>query len=162
MSAKVSGFSYSVSATPTITAGAYSADDALGDEMVLNVGIRDSGSADAFVIQSISILDKAKQSIALDLLFFDDTVTPAADNAAADFTDAQLASNFLGHVSIVAADYAALNDNSVATKRNVGLQLKQETGGTDAKIYCYAVTRGAPTYASTSDLVIKFDLACDQ
>ena len=162
MTAKVSGYSYSVSATPTITAGAYSADDALGDEMVLDVGIADDGKTDAFVIQSISVLDKAKQSIAFDLLFFSESVTPAADNAAADFTDADLASYFLGHVSVASGDYAALNDNSVATVRNVGLQLKQESGGGDAKIYCYAVTRGAPTYASTSDLVINFDLAADQ
>ncbi len=162
MTAKVSGYSYSVSATPTITAGAYSAEDALGNEMILDVGIKDDGKTDAFVIQSISVVDKAKQSIAFDLLFFDDSVTPASDNAAADFTDAQLVANFLGHVSIAAGDYAALNDNSVATKRNVGLQLKQESGGGDGKIYCYAVTRGAPTYASTSDLTIKFDLAADQ
>jgi hypothetical protein len=162
MSTKVSGFSYTTRNTPTITAGAYTAADALGDEMVIDLGIGGAvPSHSAFVIQSISIVDYAKQSAETDILFFDDAVTPAADNAAADFTDAQLAANFLGKVNIASGDYAALNDNSVATITNVGLQLKPATGGTDRKIYAYAVTRGTPTYASTSDLVFKFDFAAD-
>ena len=159
---KVSGYSFSDSLIPTITGGAYSAGDALGNEMVIDFGL--GGKVDnhsAFIIQSISVVDQAKQSAATDLFFFNASVTASADNAAADFTDAQLKSNFLGHVVIAAADYGALNDNSVATVRNIGLQLKPEVGGTDFKIYCYAVTRGTPTYVTTTDLQFNFHFAAD-
>lgn len=162
MSTKVSGFSYSTRVTPTVSASsAYADGDAVGAEMLIDFGIADDSIHAAFVIQSISIVDKAKQDAEIDILFFDESVTPSADNATADFTDAALAGNFLGVVTVAASDYADLNDNSVATIKNVGLQLKMETDGGDAKIYAYAVTRSTPTYASTSDLVFKFDLAAD-
>ena len=161
MTRKVSGFSFSISVTPTIGTSAYAAADQLGDEMVVDPGVADDSAHDAYVIQSITVVDKASQAAAIDLVFFDDSVTIASDNAAADFTDAQLVANCLGHVSITADDYIAFNDNSIATVRNVGLQLKMESGGGDGKIYCYAVSRGTPTYVSTSDLTMRFGLAAD-
>lgn len=157
--AKVSGYSFSVSVTPTVDTSAYGAGDQLGSEMIIDPGITDDGAADAYVIQSIVVTDKAKQSASIDLVFFDDSVTIASDNAAADFTDAQLVANCLGYVNV--GTYSDFNDNSVGTARNVGLQLKQATAGGDGKIYCYAVSRGTPTYVSTTDLTFKFDLAAD-
>lgn len=161
---KVSGLSVTTRITPTIDTSAYGDGDQLGGEMVIDIGTGGTGAAsifDAFVIQSISVIDIDAQSAAIDLVFFDDSVTIASDNAAADFTDAQLKANFLGAVSIAATDYKAFNDNVAATVRNVGLQLHPTTGGDDHKIYVYAVSRGTPTYATTSSLTFKFDLACD-
>lgn len=158
--AKVSKVRKSVVVTPTITAGAYSAGDALGDEMVIDPKMIYLSERDAYVLQGVTIVDKGSQDDALDLVFFDSSVTPAADNAAADFTDAALAANCIGVVSIAAASYATLADNSVGSTYDIGLPLKVADGG-DGKIYCYAVTRGTPTYTSTSDLVFRFDLEVD-
>jgi len=159
MAGKIGGYSNSIRITPTITAGAYSADDALGNEMELDFGVKTIGTWDAYTLQSVSLVDKGKQDAEIDVLFFDASVTPASDNAAADFTDAQLAANFLGIVTISGSDYGDLNDNSVATVKNVGLQLRPVDG--TGSIYAYAVTRGTPTYTSTTDLVFKFDVIAD-
>lgn len=161
VSQRVSGNSFSLTATPTISTSVYAAGDQIGGIMELDPDLVNCEPNDAFVIQSISFIDKASQDAAIDLLFFSESVTLASDNAAADVSDADLVSYYLGHVSIAATDYSALNDNSVGSVRNVGLQLKMPTGGGDAKIYVAAVSRGTPTYASTSDLVFKFHLAGD-
>jgi hypothetical protein len=168
MSTKVSGFSYSESIVPTITAGAYTAADQLGAEMVIDTGISDDKVHTAYVIQSISVVDLASAENAIDLLFFDASVTPAADNAAADFTDAELKASFLGHANIAATDYVTMADNSVGTFRNVGLQLKIKTASAGSaatkatsKIYCYAVVQGTTAYAGTTDLQFNFHLAAD-
>lgn len=163
MGAKISGYSFSETITPTIDTSAYADGDQLGNEMIIDPGIPDASAFDAFFVQSISLIDKAKQNASIDLFFFDQSVTPAADNAAASFSDTDLADCFLGGVSFMATcHYGSLADNSAATMTNVGLQLKMRTGATgNSKIYVYAVSRGSPTYSSTTDLVFKFHLAAD-
>ena len=141
-----------IEVTPTISTSAYTANDQLGGIMTL-AGVSKSGGQ-VGVLQNVVIVDKAKQSLALDILFFDELPTVASsDNAALDITDAEVADKCLGSISIVAGDYVALNASSVATKVTGILALRPKK---DATIYAVAVTRGTPTYGSTSDLVFKF------
>lgn len=141
-----------ISVTPTITAGAYSANDAVGglltfaDAFGVNAGNDPRGA----ILDSVVITDLGKQDVQLDLVLFSKTFTATADNAALDVADADLP-NCLGVIKLT--DYADFNDSSVVTKAGIGLVIKNT--GSDGSLYGQLVTRGTPTYASTSDLTVK-------
>lgn len=144
-----------IAVTPTITAGAYSAGDALGGRLEFSPATRQPTLT--ALLLSVVVLDKASQDAQLDLVLFNQAFTATADNAAFDPTDADLA-NIIGHVPIVPADYASLNDNGLATLRSVNLPIHLSDTIT---LYGQLVTRSAPTYASTSDLTVILYLLQD-
>lgn len=146
-----------VSATPTLAnAGAYTAGDVVGTLVTFSKPARQPGSG---VILSVVITDLAKQSVDLDVIFFN--LNPAAttftDNAALDIPDADL-TKVCGHVSITADDYTALNDNSFATKGGIGLVFQVPDWTYD--LYAVIVARGTPTYAS-GDVSLQVGLLLD-
>lgn len=111
-------------------------------------------------LESITVLDKAKQSSALVLFFFSKLPTVASsDNAALDITDAEMESKCIGKVDIAAADYKAIANSSVATKSNIQLMLKpgDEKSGviTGQSIYAILMSNGTPDYAAGTDLILK-------
>lgn len=138
-------------ATPTITAGAYSAGDALGGLLTFATANRSSGLA--ITILSAQILDLHKQSAATDLVLFDRTFTATADNDPFDVGDADLP-NWRGAIEFVAGDYFAFNDSSAAswpqTTANSGFPIL--LNGTS--LFGQLVTRGTPTYNTTSDITV--------
>lgn len=147
--------------TPTLDTNAYGTGDQVGpgSTKLTKVCLGKPGHA---ILESLVITDKAKQSAALDILFFNSepTVT-SVDNAAYDVSDAELAAKAIGHVSVVAADYSILNVNSVATKRALELILaaKKNTANPEGdSLWVAIVSRGTPTYASDS-LTLKFNFA---
>lgn len=146
-------------ATPTISNGAiYASGDQIGGLMTLSNAARKLGGSGKIV--SVTILDKTQaQRAAIDLLFFDRSVTVAGDNAVATFSDADMI-NCLGVISVATGDYntawAGTPANSIATKKDINLPYV--LNGTD--LFCVAVVRGTPTYTSTSDLVFSF--SCEQ
>ena len=116
------------------------------------------------ILYSLTVIDKAKQNVELDLFFFDQLPTIASsDNAAFDLTDANMALSCVGVVNVPSSAYKNSSSNSCASVLNVGLAIK--CGSTDVTkagdLYVVAVTRGTPTYASTSDLVFKYVFAQD-
>lgn len=148
----------SISVTPTIqTAGAYTTGYCLGSKLTIASATRIA--AGSGTIQSISLADKAKQSIAADVILFDSDPSGSTftDNAAATVVDADLL-KILGFVSLVAGDYVAFADNSVAMKANLNIGFKLASG---SSLYAVLVTRGAPTYVSVSDLVLKVAIQQD-
>lgn len=140
---------------PVITTVQYTAGDALGGKQSLAEAVAKGQFTG--VIDSITITDLAKQSLAIDVFFFDRDFTPTTDNAAFDPADADLP-NCIGVVSIVAGDYAACADSSVACKRDINLPFKLDADGTT--LYAQAVTRGTPTYA-IGDLTFKYGVTQD-
>lgn len=141
-----------VTATPVITAGGYSALDAVGGLLEFeNVA---SPFQPALRIQAAVIIDKAKQSPVLNLFLFDRTFTATADNDAFDPTDADLA-NCLGHIHWGAADYEVGSDNGVGDVSQVTLPhfIQLVDGGTS--LFGQLQCEGTPTFASTSDLIVK-------
>jgi hypothetical protein len=142
----VSSNVFTIQVTPTLDTNAYAANDRVGSIMTFTpfIGVE----RPQFTIQSIVVIDEAKQSIEADLLLFAASPTVAsADNAAIDITDAQMKANFVGSVTIYAADYKALANSSCATVRNIGLTLQPDASNS---FYGVLVTRGAPTYAAAS------------
>lgn len=142
--------------TPTISNGvAYTAGDCVGGlQTITNFG-RFTGAGG--MLQSVILLDKTQaQRAAIDLVFFDRTVTVAGDNNPFACSDADMAF-CLGIVAIATGDYntawAGTPLNSVATKL-LATPLPLVVNGTS--LFCQAVTRGTPTYTSTSDLIFTY------
>ena len=136
-----------VSTTP-----AYTAKDAVGGKLTFTNAARSSGGS--ITIQTAVVVDRSQQMPALELVLFDRDFTASNDNAAFDPTDADLA-YCVGVVKI--GDWSDFNDNAVATRTGLGLAAKLE--GTD--LYGQLVTRSAPTFVATTDIVVALDIIRD-
>lgn len=147
-----------IQVTPTISSSpAYTSGDCVGGLMTFANAARVSGGSG--IVQSIIVLDKTQaQRAAMDLLFFDRSVTVAGDNAAVAMSDGDMAF-CLGVVSIGPYNTAWPGTplNSVSTIINVGLPFV--LNGTD--LFVQAVVRATPTYTSTSDLVFTLGILQD-
>ena len=146
-----------IEATPTLDTNAYASGDRLGTLMTLSDVVRHTGME--AVLLDVVVLDKAKQSTAIDIMFFREAPTIAsADNAAIDISDAEM-EKCIGVVSIVADDYKALSASSIANPDPFNKGMGAIEGKTD--IFALAVCRsGTPTYAAGS-LVFKFKFLQD-
>jgi hypothetical protein len=144
---------------PAITPAAYDDGDQIGAVNDLAAAL-DDGNDSASVL-SLTIVDKAKQNAPIDVLLFSDSPTlVSADNAPLDISAANMAAKFLGRIRVTADDYSELANCSVATINGVGLMLEATT---PAKKILHAVvqSRGTPTYASATDLVVKLGVLQD-
>lgn len=155
-----------IQVSPTVTAGAYSANDALGGLLVFKDALLPGEQTG--VILTVTLQDNASQDIATDLVLFNQTFTATADNDAFAPSDADLA-NCLGVISIAAGDYATFSANSIATVRNAGFGVKSvDVAGTktgaeagDGNLYGQLVTRGTPTYVATTDIKVTITVLQD-
>lgn len=141
----------------TVTAGAYAAGACVGGKQTFANAVRladRSGSID-----SIIIADKAKQNAALAVVFFDSdpSATTFTDNAALTVADADLF-KIIGVINVLASDYQAFADNSVATVKCQGMDF---VANGSANIYATIVAVGTPTYAATTDLQLKVKIRQD-
>lgn len=129
-----------------VSGAAYATGDVLGNTSPIAIEVV-RGKNGTGILQSLIIQDLSKQSIALDMVVFDSnpTATTFTDNSALDIADADI-DKVVGVVSVVASDYAAFNDNSVATKTGIGLLVQNFSGSSN--LWVAFVSRGAPTYAA--------------
>lgn len=144
----------------TTSAGIYAAGDTIDSvKTVVNPVLDTKGTG---LLHSLMLLDKVNQKSAIDLYFFDVAPTVGADNAAVNFSDADMA-NCLGRVSLVAGDYVTIDGGSgsaEATLRGIALLLQAAAGEDD--IYLVAVSRGTPTYGSAAvNLVLRLGIIQD-
>ena len=104
------------------------------------------------IIQQVVIIDQAKQSKAIELLFFDrePSNTTFTINGALTIHDTDLDA-VVGSIVVEETDYQAYADNSVATVKNIGFcyGLRMENK-TYRDLYVVAISRGAGTYAADS------------
>lgn len=155
LNVKAGGISKTISQTPTVSnAAIYAAKDAVGGKLTFANAARKT--AEGGVIEAITIIDNDQQMAELDLVIFNDDITTGTDNAAYDPSNADLL-KAVGVVTILAADYADLNANSLATIR--GLNIPFQCVATS--LYGQLVTRGTPTYASTSSITVILHLRQD-
>jgi hypothetical protein len=142
-----------VQVTPTISSSpAYTSGDCIGGLQEITNAARVSGGSG--VLQAVTILDKTQaQRSAIDLLFFDRSVTVAGDNAAVATSDADMA-YCLGVITIGPYNTAWPGTplNSLSTLININLPFVL----TATSLYCQAVARSTPTYTSTSDLIFSY------
>ena len=128
-----------------VQAAAYASGDAMGTEFVLNV-------PNHGIIQTISVVDKDSEELQFDIVMFskgDPDAPVVNDNAAYDFHD-ERSVDFVGKITVTAADYITFNDNSVAT-----LNPQQAYHTPTGQLYCRLVTRGVPNYTAATDLSLR-------
>ncbi len=144
-----------IEVTPVMaTAGAYADGDQIGLGNTISNAAFDTGGT--VELESVTLIDKAKQNAALDLFFFDETPTLVnADNGAFDMTDANMADQCIGTLKIAATDYCDAANSSVATVKNAGLFLKAAPA--TKNLFMVVVSNGTPTYANGS-LVFKLGI----
>lgn len=154
---RVSGFLSVVSVTPTITAGTYNATtkNSVGGKQTLAGAVPYSGVA--AVLQSVTVIDKANQKAPLTILLFDSDPTGGTytDNGQVNLsTDV---AKVIRKVNVTAGDYETIDnsgtDYAVADLAPIAKLVKPASG---TSFYAVLVTTGAPVYASTSDLTIRF------
>lgn len=144
----VQGGGIIISQTPTVTAGAYSANDVVGGLLTFASAVR--STAGYAKLQTVILIDKAFTKNVLELWLFDSDPTVAADNAAQTYTDANLA-KCVGVIPIAAANYYQAADNQIAIVQNTNLIFTCAATSLFGQLKC----TGTPTYASTSDLTVK-------
>lgn len=128
--------------SPVLAAGAYASGDVLFQPLeITDVSLDTKGAS---VLRTISVLDKAEQKQAIDLLFFsEDPGDLGANTDALAMSDAEFAS-FLGRVSIAAADFVSASANADATKL---LEMLLITKSKQRSVWVVGVCRsGTPTY----------------
>lgn len=136
-----------VSFAPTLDTSIYASGDQMGSLMTIS-NFTDQSSG-AVMLRSLVVVDKDKQKAAFDLLLFNALPTVASsDNAALDISDSEMASKFIGKISVAAADYTDLANSSYACIKAVDTVI-QLSGSTTL----YAICRcgaSTPTYAASS------------
>jgi len=139
---------------------AYADRDLICEKITLNTAVRESACA---VIRKVVIIDQAKQSAAINLVFFhsDPSASTFTENAEFDCADADL-DNCIGVIAVAGTDYLALKDNSIATvgaANDLYFPIYAKPASTDTStpttIYMAVLSGGTPTYVAAGDLRIK-------
>lgn len=125
---------------------AYASGDVLADSQVLTNIMRANDSTG--VLQSVTMLDKADQKVAMTLYFLSSNVAMGTENAAPSISDAN-SLFILGYVDIAASDWKDLGGTAVASIKGIGLGLAPASG--TRNVYIAAVNgTGTPTFAADS------------
>ena len=136
---------------PVITAGAYSALDAVGGKLEFEDACSPFDNTGCICQAHIS--DKGKQNALLYLVLFSEDFTETADNAAFAVSDADLL-NVVAVLEFPVANYASFNANSFCVLGFAGVDVKLpfvlKEGGTSLFGQLFVKT-STPTYTSTSD-----------
>lgn len=145
-----------VRVTPTITASsAYTSGNEVGGQMTFT-GICNKRTNRGEVIGA-QLLDKAVQGIDTDLVLF--RAAPSGgtltDKSAFTPADASLASVT---AVIPLTTHKAFADNGVSQGANIVYPVQCDAAG---NLYGFLVTRGTPTYASTTDLTLQLEVLAD-
>lgn len=141
--------------TPVLDTSAYAAGDVLAVATVLNSVMTDDGGC--ALLESLTVIDKANNKIAIDMLIFDSAPASSvgAINAALAVTDADMLKLVARH-TIAAADYVTAGANAEACYGNIRKMLK--SAARSRSLYIVLVVRsGTPTFAA-SDLVFKLGI----
>lgn len=142
-----------ISQTPTVTAGAYTANDAVGGLLTFANAARVNGGGG--VIKDVIILDDAGQDAELELWLFNATFTAMTDNAAWAPSEADLRKLV---AIITTADGAWFAAGTPSAAR---VEVSQRYDLTGTSLFGQLVTRGTPTFAATDDVTVIIGLLQD-
>lgn len=143
-----------ITVTLSTDTSAYADGDILADLQAVGGFFRQPGGR--ALIQSVTVLDKADQGVALDLLTSPNPVSLGTENAAPSISDAN-ADGLQRLCRVEAADYIDLGGCRLATKAGLGLLVEAAAGSTT--LHLGAITRGGtPTYGA-ADVVLRLGVA---
>lgn len=131
--------------TPTISAGAYAADDVVGGLLTFRINSAARGGK----VKSVVLLDKADVKATLTLYLFRSAPASIADNAAFALSDDDLPKVV---AKVVIDTYADLPSNAFAIEDAGDAPFVGET------LYGYLVCTATPTYGSTSALSVRLNI----
>ncbi len=133
----------------TVTAALYTTGNAVGGKITLP-NLCSPGSEFKVAITDIVLIDKAAQAVSYDLAFFDsDLAGTVTDKSAYAVNSADLLKS-LGHVSL--SGMVSLGSNGgIITLSNIYKRLTL----TGVNGYAVLIARGAPTFVSTSDVLLR-------
>jgi len=137
-----------VEANMTLDTAAYATGDVLTDTVALTSIL--SGTNGTGILQSITILDKDKQSQGLDIVILKTNVSLGTKNAVPNITDTN-AEEILGMIRVASGDYLDVINSTVATKNNLGIGVKGDASDT---IYLSMISRGTGTYTANGLRII--------
>lgn len=141
---------------PVIQNAAYAANDVLcATIQIPNAVLTPGGSC---LLHSLTLLDKADQGAEIEIYILRSNVSLGAVNGPITITDAD-AEEILAVIPIAQADYHDLVNSQIANagdQKAIGMTLIAAPGSTS--LWLSMVTRGTPTYVSTSDLFIHLGL----
>lgn len=135
-----------ISQTPTVTAGAYIANDAVGGLLTFANAGRAIGYGG--VVKDMIILDDAGQDAEMELWLFNATFTPMVDNAPWAPSEADLRKL----VAIITTANGAYFDAGTPSAAMVEVSQRYDLVGTS--LFGQLVTRGTPTYVATDDVTV--------
>ena len=133
--------------TPTVTAGAYGANDVVGGLLTFS-GLRNG------TLQSITICDNAKQAEDYFLVLFESAPTSIADNVPFTIADADLDKIIYQDSLTSSSNSQAFTDNSYHYLYGLSVPI-WSAGGT---VYGFLITTSTPTYAATSDITVTLQV----
>jgi len=142
-----------IAQTPTVTAGAYVANDAVGGLLTFANAARVTGGGG--VLKDVIILDDAGQDAALELWLFSVTFTAMADNAPWAPSEADLRNL----VAVASTGDGAWFDAGTPSAAVIEVSQRYDCVGTS--LFGQLVTRGTPTYAATDDVSVIIGLLQD-
>ena len=150
---QVGGEGITISQTPTVTAGAYSANDAVGGLLTFANAGRVSGGGG--VIKDLIVLDDAGQDAELELWLFRETFTAMVDNAAWAPSEADLRK--------LIAVIRSRDGNWLAagTPSALVVEVAQRYDLVGTSLFGQVVTKGTPTFAATDDVTVIIGLLQD-
>lgn len=142
-----------IAQTPTVTAGAYSANDAVGGLLTFAGAALATGGGG--VIKDVIFLDDAGQDAETELWLFNATFTAMSDNAAWAPSQADLR-KLVAIVSTTGSVWRAAGTPSACV-----VECAQRYDCVGTSLFGQLVTRGTPTEAATDDITIIIGLLQD-
>lgn len=133
--------------SPTVTAGAYDAGDAVGGKLTFELNPPHRRGR----IIGVTVIDRAQVKAELNLALYEADVSTIADNASYAPTAADLL-KLVGLVNIPAAAYVDSASESVAHIQVDGPCY--ELTPPSESVYGQLSTPGTPTYVATTDLTV--------
>ena len=137
------------SAGVTTSITTYTSGDQLGTEITVATG---GGASCYCVVDSITLIDYAKVLGAVDAFIFRASTTPASDNAANSWSDADMDKLIAGWYLPIGAPIASANNATISIP-NLLLHARADAS---ANLYLDLVTRSAnAVFGAASDIRIK-------
>jgi len=151
----VGGEGITIQQTPTVTAGAYSANDAVGGLLTFANAGRVSGRGG--VVKNVLLIDDAGQDAVMELWLFDVTFTAMVDNAAWAPSQADLRNL----VCVISTNDSANGWAAAGTPSVCSVECSYRYDPTATSLFGQLVTRGTPTFAATDDVTVQIGLLRD-
>lgn len=151
-----------LSVTPTVNTagGAHASGDLATSKMTFDLSVFRSRINTPIFLNNVKITDLSGNNVDYDLLLFhtDPGSTTFTLNAAFDLHDGDLADLI---TAVAVTDFCALADNGFAYKSDLATPIPLDHTASSMNLYACLVTRGTPTYGSTSDLVVQLTFSSD-